>query len=195
MIPNIFPNPAALRCATPWRGPRRRSPKLWGIAAPGSALPSDLFPIFKTGVSVQPIIDAALAFGALLTPEQRKSGSFAVDGLEWRAWHDMHPFIQRHGLLLRDLSERQRAAASAILRASLSAAGHDGARDVMKLNEHAAEITGYAKEFGEWFYWFSMFGEPSSTEPWGWQIDGHHLIINCFILGDQLTMTPDLPRL
>ena len=33
-------------------------------------------------------------------------------------------------------------------------------------------------------------GEPSDTEPWGWQIDGHHLVINYFILGDQIVMTP-----
>ena len=190
--PEHFPEPGrtAVRNAMA-RAQKALAEDYRGIAAPASTLPSDLFPIFRTGLSVQPIIDAALAFGALLRPEQRESGSFAVDSLEWRAWHNMHPFIQRHGLLLRDLSERQREAALAILRASLSAAGYDGARDVMKLNEHAAEITGYTNEFGEWFYWFSMFGEPSSTEPWGWQIDGHHLIINCFILGDQLTMTPE----
>jgi Protein of unknown function (DUF3500) len=33
-------------------------------------------------------------------------------------------------------------------------------------------------------------GIPSSTEPWGWQIDGHHLVINYFVLGDQVVMTP-----
>jgi hypothetical protein len=36
----------------------------------------------------------------------------------------------------------------------------------------------------------SILGEPSSGEPWGWQIDGHHLIVNGFILGDQLVLTP-----
>ena len=33
-------------------------------------------------------------------------------------------------------------------------------------------------------------GTPSAKEPWGWQIDGHHLIINYFVLGDQVVMTP-----
>jgi hypothetical protein len=33
-------------------------------------------------------------------------------------------------------------------------------------------------------------GQPSMTEPWGWQIDGHHLVINYFVLGDQIVMTP-----
>jgi hypothetical protein len=32
-------------------------------------------------------------------------------------------------------------------------------------------------------------GTPSPTEPWGWQLDGHHLIINFFVLGDQIVMT------
>jgi hypothetical protein len=35
-----------------------------------------------------------------------------------------------------------------------------------------------------------MMGEPSATMPWGWQLDGHHLIINYFVLGDQVVMTP-----
>lgn len=33
-------------------------------------------------------------------------------------------------------------------------------------------------------------GEPSPTMPWGWQLNGHHLIINYFVLGDQVVMTP-----
>jgi Protein of unknown function (DUF3500) len=33
-------------------------------------------------------------------------------------------------------------------------------------------------------------GKPSPAEPWGWQLDGHHAIINYFVLGDQVVMTP-----
>jgi hypothetical protein len=33
-------------------------------------------------------------------------------------------------------------------------------------------------------------GTPSATEPWGWQLDGHHAIVNYFVLGDQVVMTP-----
>ena len=61
----------------------------------------------------------------------------------------------------------------------------------MKLNEHILEITGRPDEYGEWLYWMSIMGTPSATEPWGWQIDGHHLIVNCFILGDQMVLTPN----
>jgi hypothetical protein len=60
----------------------------------------------------------------------------------------------------------------------------------MKLNETIRELTGRDIEFGEWPYWMSIMGDPSSTEPWGWQIDGHHLIVNVLILGDQVVMSP-----
>jgi hypothetical protein len=162
-----------------------------GINADGKTAPAGLFPIFKTGISVQPIVDAARTFAALLTDEQRKAVHFEIDSAVWRSWSNMHVFLLRHGLLLDELGERRREAALDIVRSSLSAAGYDSARDVMKLNHHAGEITGRTSEFGEWYYWISIFGQPSATEPWGWQIDGHHLIINCFFLGDQLVMTPD----
>jgi hypothetical protein len=33
-------------------------------------------------------------------------------------------------------------------------------------------------------------GEPHQSEPWGFQLDGHHVIVNYFVLGDQVVMTP-----
>src|SRR5215470_14482859 len=60
----------------------------------------------------------------------------------------------------------------------------------MKLNETLAEITNDRTRFGRWKYWISVMGTPSDTEPWGWQLDGHHCIINYFVLGDQVVMTP-----
>jgi hypothetical protein len=85
----------------------------------------------------------------------------------------------------------QRMRALDIVRESLSAAGFATARDVMRLNHHICEITERPGEFGEWFYWMSIMGTPSATGPWGWQIDGHHLIVNCFVLGDQMVLTPN----
>jgi len=96
----------------------------------------------------------------------------------------------RHGVCLADLGEDQRNAALGLMRESLSAAGYQLARDIMRLNEHALEITGKPEEYSEWFYWVSIFGTPSPDEPWGFQLDGHHLNLNVFVLGEQLVMTP-----
>ena len=149
-----------------------------------------LFPLGKTGISLTPLVEAARSWLATLTAAQRKAASFAIDDEAWRMWSNIHPWLMRHGVCLADLGQDQRAAALALMRESMSASGYASARDVMKLNEHALEITGKPEEYGEWLYWVSMFGTPSPSEPWGWQIDGHHLNINCFVLGDQLVMTP-----
>ena len=114
-----------------------------------------------------------------------------MDSVEWRNWSNIHPYLCRHGVCLDDLQDVQKHVALALVRASLNAAGYATARNVMKLNEHIREITGRDAEYSEWYYWMSLFGTPSVTEPWGWQIDGHHLIINCFVLGDQLVHDAD----
>ena len=78
----------------------------------------------------------------------------------------------------------------AVVRSSLSAAGYQKARNLMKLNAFLGELVGAPKLLGEWSYQLHIYGEPSLTEPWGWQLTGHHLIITCFVLGDQMTLTP-----
>jgi hypothetical protein len=61
----------------------------------------------------------------------------------------------------------------------------------MKLNHTLGELNNdNFVEYGECLYWVTVMGEPSSDEPWGWQLDGHHVIINYFVLGDQVVMTP-----
>jgi hypothetical protein len=96
----------------------------------------------------------------------------------------------RHGVSLDEMSPAQRDRALGLVRESLSAQGFQTARDVMRLNELVLAITGSQAEYGEWLYWLSVMGTPSADGPWGWQIDGHHLIVNCFVLGDQIVMTP-----
>jgi hypothetical protein len=88
------------------------------------------------------------------------------------------------------LSVGERELALGLLRAGLSDHGFETARSVMKLNHAIGEITGHWDEYGEWLYWLSLFGAPSADRPWGWQIDGHHLNVNCLVIGDQLVMTP-----
>jgi Protein of unknown function (DUF3500) len=150
-----------------------------------------LFPVRRTGVSLEPVVRAASAFIDALDDTKQSAVRFAVDADAWRAWHNIHPNLMRHGVMLADMHERQRDLALDLVRASTSAAGFTLARDVMKLNDYLGQISGEPDEFGEWLYWMSIMGEPSAAEPWGWQIDGHHVIINCFILGDQIVLTPE----
>jgi Protein of unknown function (DUF3500) len=160
-----------------------------GIVTNGGIAPG-LFSVDKTGISSAPLVEAATAFLSALAPEQRHQACFPIEDETWRMWSNIHPWLMRHGVCLADLGGDARERALALLRETLSATGYQTARDVMRLNEHALEITGKPEEYSEWFYWVSIFGTPGGGEPWGWQIDGHHLNLNCFVLGDQLVVTP-----
>jgi hypothetical protein len=90
----------------------------------------------------------------------------------------------------KEMTGPQRQLAYGLLKASLSARGLENARNIMRLNETIAELTKRFDEYGEFLYWMAIMGEPSDTSPWGWQLEGHHLIVNYFVLRDQVVMTP-----
>ena len=161
-----------------------------GIATNGEIVPG-LCAINQTGVSLAPLLETARSFLSALTAEQRKLVTFEINDEAWRKWSNIHPWLMRHGICLADLDGHQREAALALMRQAMSAAGYQSARDIMRLNEHALEIAGKPEEYSEWFYWISLFGKPAPDAAWGWQIDGHHLNVNCFVLGDQLVLTPN----
>jgi len=159
-----------------------------GITADGSVEPG-LFGIHATGVSTAPVRTAAERFLASLSAGQRGRTMFAVDDPEWRKWMNQH-FYVRQGVSFQEMTDGQRSAAFGLLEASLSARGMRLTRDIMRLNETLAELTDDHKFLGEWLYFITVMGKPSATEPWGFQLDGHHAIVNYFVLGDQVVMTP-----
>jgi Protein of unknown function (DUF3500) len=149
-----------------------------------------LFPLRSTGVSTAPVREAAATFLQALTPEQRQKTMFNVDDDEWRKWMNQH-FYLRQGVGFDEMTGPQREAAFGLLRASLSARGLKLTRDIMRLNHTLGELNNdNFVEYGEWLYWVTVMGTPSATEPWGWQLDGHHVNVNYFVLGDQVVMTP-----
>jgi hypothetical protein len=175
---------------------RSRAAEATGLAEPFKGLTTNgqveanLFAIRSTGVSTEPVRQATIAFLEALSPEQRQKSTFAHDADEWRSWMNQH-FYQRKGVSFLDMSEAQREAAFAVLRAGLSAKGLKLTRDIMRLNHTLGELNNNNfDEYGEWRYHITVMGTPSATEPWGWQFDGHHAIINYFVLRDQVVMTP-----
>jgi len=160
-----------------------------GISTDGTIIPG-LYGLQRTGISTASIRDAADDFLGSLTPEQRAKTLFPIDTDQWRKWSNIHPTLMRHGTPLFEMNDAQRERAFALLRESLSQRGFEEALDIMHLNETVQEMTGRLSEYGEDLYWLSIMGTPSANEPWGWQWDGHHLIINYFVLGDQVVVTP-----
>jgi hypothetical protein len=160
-----------------------------GVTTDGETVPG-LYSIRSTGVSTEPVRIAAETFLATLDQDQRERTLFAIDDEEWRKWMNIHSYL-RQGVSFREFTDAQRGAAFGLLGASLSAKGLELSQDIMKLNTTLAELNGDDFiQYGEDAYSITIMGTPSATEPWGWQIDGHHLVINYFVLGDQVVMTP-----
>ena len=160
-----------------------------GLTADGQLVPG-LFPLQQTGLSNAAMQQAAAAWLDSLNSDQRAAAAFALDSDAWRRWSNIHVFLMRHGALMEEMTSAQRDLAFNLLRQGFSPDGFQLARNIMKLNEAIREITGSDEELGEWLYWLSILGEPAQEEPWGWQFDGHHLNVNCFVLGGQMVMAP-----
>ena len=160
-----------------------------GVTTDGKIQPG-LFPIRSTGVSTGPVRKAAKEFLAALTEPQRTKTKFAVDDIEWRKWMNQD-FYVRQGVSFMEMSEPQKQKAFGLLKASLSAKGLQLSKDIMRLNYTLGELNNNDfVRYGEWQYWITIMGDPAGNGPWGWQIDGHHLIVNYFVLGDQVVMAP-----
>ena len=159
-----------------------------GITTNYDVMPG-LFQISPSGVSTEPVRNAAEKFIGSLTSVQLAKTMFPVDDNQWRKWMNQH-FYVRQGISMQEMSQTQRDLAFGLMRASLSTKGFELTRTVMRLNETLAELADDPVFLGEWLYFITIMGVPSATQPWGWQFSGHHAIINFFVLGDQVVMTP-----
>jgi Protein of unknown function (DUF3500) len=160
-----------------------------GVTTDGTVVPG-LFALRPEAAPTRDILGAALALIARLSPEQKKKVCLPIDSRQRQLWQNSIVRYEDFGLRLDEAPSALQEAAMAVVKASLSAAGYAKTRNLMKLNAFLGELVGAPKLLGEWCYQLHIFGEPSATGPWGWQLSGHHLIITCFILGEQMTLTP-----
>ncbi|MEH6537610.1 MAG: DUF3500 domain-containing protein [Psychroserpens sp.] len=151
----------------------------------------NLFPISSTGVSTKPIVNSAKLFLNSLETNQYNRTTFDINDKEWRKWCNVDNGIyDRQGVSLKEMNKAQKEAAFSLMQVSLSAKGLQLSKDIMKTDQTLKELNNESTDYDEELYFFTVMGEPSEKEPWGWQIDGHHLIINYFVLGDQVVMSP-----
>jgi len=161
-----------------------------GITTGGRIIPG-LFGIEDTDWDPGPAVSAARRWLELLPPRQLAQAVRDIDADEWRMWTNAFPHWEPHGLNLEDVTPLARLTALDIIDTCMSAGGYVETRSAMRLNAALGELIDlYRDTLTEFCYWFVIFGHPSTTEPWGWQLYGHHLDLNCFILGSQIVLTP-----
>ncbi len=147
-------------------------------------LPAD--PVAPNAARVQ----AAHRLLALLTPEQRERVGYPLDAPEWRGWSNPEFVFFRNGLRLEDQSEAVVQAILSVVEESLSPEGYERAREAMDLNGYLGELVDLPTIMNNRSYWFSIFGTPGDTEPWGWQLFGHHLALNFVTVGGRDVIAP-----
>jgi len=149
-----------------------------------------LYPLTEVGVDTTGIRRAAVDYLAALTIAELSDGRYAMHDVSWRHWANGARYFLRHGLCLEELTEAKRELALEVMRRSLSDAGYQQVIDLMRLNLTIGELRDETDTLNEWLYWFSIYGEPERGGPWGWQLDGHHVNVNCVFVGDQMVLTP-----
>jgi len=158
-----------------------------GITA-GGELEPDLFALHGRGDDTSILRTSAIDFLNALSEDQRHAALRPVDSPDWQRWSNA--FEAPHGASLLTMTADQRQAALAIVSSTLSESGFQTVRDTMRLNETLGELVGNVGLLGEWNYAIHIFGSPSQDQPWGWQIHGHHLILSCLVVGNQVVLTP-----
>lgn len=150
-----------------------------------------LFRRQATGLVQQPMRQAALAFLATLSPEQRRITQFPLDSDVRRRWTNIAVAANpRFGISYAAMSTQQRQRADALLKAFLSTEGYRQSKEIMLINGYLAEATGNWDRYGSEKFWITIYGDPSGSHPWAWRLEGHHLVLSFTVIGDQVVMTP-----
>jgi hypothetical protein len=137
----------------------------------------------NTPTLAEAMTSAAEAYLDTLDEAAKKQTSFASTDSERYRWHWTTPDrFPRAGVPLGQLSDSQKAAALALLQASTSAVGYQKALDIMALQ---AELDSDPS-----LYYFSVFGTPNLSTPWGWRVEGHHLSHHFTVVGQKVAVFP-----
>ncbi len=150
-----------------------------------------LFPsgIFKPSPAKEDkVIEAAKNFLNVLSEKQQSQTSYSFDDKERYNW-DYVPLEHREGITLNEMDDRQKEAALALLRASVSEQAYKKLtgifelENVLKVLENHPPENNY-RDPGKYF--FTVFGKPAEGEPWGWRLEGHHVSWNFSAMSNQL---------
>jgi hypothetical protein len=138
--------------------------------------------------------EAAQAFLASLTPEQRAKATFTFEDSERWNWHYVPR--PRKGLPRGEMSEAQLAASEALMATAMSERGLRQANAIFELEtilkgiEQRSGTLIHQRDPG--LYFFTVFGTPGPDKPWGWRVDGHHVSLNVTVNGGEVVATTPL---
>ena len=160
-----------------------------GISTDGKIIP-DLFPIQDEGMPIEEITAAANNLLSLLDEKQKQILSYHIDSPEWRTWSNPEFLLSDKGLRLEDVTPQVRDSIMKVLESTLSPEGYQKALAAMRINHFLGQLCACPTICNEYSYNIVLFGEPSTTTPWGISFYGHHLCLNIFLYRTQVIISP-----
>ena len=148
----------------------------------------------KASDTIKRMADAASAFLASLGNQELAKATFPFTGDERYEWH--YTPVGRNGLLISEMDGAQTDLAFKMMATGYSESGYSMARQIIRLETILGEYEAMTNNASSWDrleerYWFSVFGEPGSNEPWGWRVGGHHIgIIATVVDNSELSIHP-----
>ncbi|KAH7133897.1 hypothetical protein EDB81DRAFT_950121 [Dactylonectria macrodidyma] len=149
-----------------------------------------IYSLQDEGAPVTEMVTAARNALEALSPDQRQKASLDLDSEDWRKWCNPEIIVHDLGVRLEHLRQAQVDLIMEVLRKSLSEVGFAKSRGAMKANKFLGEICHRQPILNEGSFFFFISGTPSEQEPWGFTFFGHHLVLNIFVVGSQMTIGP-----
>lgn len=139
---------------------------------------------------VAEMVDAAHALFAACTPAELDKLRYAVDAPEWQTWANPEFMQFDTGVRLEFSTDAVCAAALDLVRATLSTAGYELTRGMMRINGYLGEVVELPGVLNDYSYNVAVYGEPDPVAPWGWQLFGHHCAVNCLVVQGRMNVSP-----
>lgn len=149
-----------------------------------------LFHLRDEKVPIESIVQATNEALSQLSQKERSKVAYHIDAPEWRTWSNPEFLLSDKGVRLEDVSEEAREKFLRVLQTTFSPEGYQKAVSAMRINGFLGELVKSPAVMNEFSYNFVLFGEPSTTRPWGISFYGHHLCINMFFYKTQIIISP-----
>lgn len=147
------------------------------------ARPGEEAPVAAMVAAAEDLLEA-------LDADSRDKITHAVDAPQWQTWANPEFMQFDTGLRLEFQASDVQEKALALVAASLSAEGYELAHNMMLINGFLGEVVCLQSVLNEFSYNIALYGTPDPVTPWGWQLYGHHLALNCLVIAGRMVLSP-----
>jgi Protein of unknown function (DUF3500) len=150
------------------------------------------------GANTAAVVKAANAFLATLSSSQRDSLVFDFsDNAKTKSWSNLPAALSpRQGIPFGDMNAEQSKAGLALMKTALSDQGYTELEQTLDADDDLAKQPagggpGGPDQYGRANYYFTLYGEPSTSKEWLLQFTGHHFTTNIAYKGNTVTFGPE----